>query len=335
MMVIRAQSCPDRFLRTIDRQTPADLDLHLVLDNYAAHKTPTIQQWLLAHPRFHPHFTPTYSSWLNLVERWFAELTNRKLRRSTHRSVAALEADVQAWIEAWNANPKPFIWTKTADQILETIAAYCQRINGSGHQMPRSLVTPVHQGGFHRMQNPHRRCPVPREPFGVRTQLPGVTSAAGSTLRGRLWTSIAGGTESGVEIDCSASSGAALAARHRRHVSPGRPRKVFVRLSDEEFQQVEAAAGMVRLTPSDYAGEVTVAAARAAAGVGGPGTGSEPAVLQRELFAVRTALVGAAVVPDADRCSAAVDRVDELADRLHGCSSGRDLPDSFPQRRRG
>ncbi|OKI76308.1 IS630 family transposase [Micromonospora sp. CB01531] len=122
-----------RFLRTIDRATPPELDLHLVLDNYATHKTPAIQQWLLKHPRFHLHFTPTYSSWLNLVERWFAELTNRKLRRSAHRSVAALEADVTAWIDAWNADPKPFVWTKTADDILETIAAYCQRINDSAH----------------------------------------------------------------------------------------------------------------------------------------------------------------------------------------------------------
>jgi transposase len=122
-----------RFLRTIDRATPPDLDLHLVLDNYATHKTPAIQQWLLKHPRFHLHFTPTYSSWLNLVERWFAELTNRKLRRSTHRSVADLETDVADWIEAWNADPKPFVWTKTADDILETIAGYCQRINDSAH----------------------------------------------------------------------------------------------------------------------------------------------------------------------------------------------------------
>jgi transposase len=122
-----------RFLRTIDATTPPELDLHLVLDNYATHKTPAIQQWLLKHPRFHLHFTPTYSSWLNLVERWFAELTNRKLRRSAHRSVAALEADMAAWIDAWNNNPKPFVWTKTADDILSTLAAYCQRINDSAH----------------------------------------------------------------------------------------------------------------------------------------------------------------------------------------------------------
>jgi transposase len=121
------------FLRTIDKATPSDVDLHLIVDNYGTHKTPQIHQWLVKHPRFHLHFTPTYSSWLNMVERWFAELTNRKLRRSTHRSVAALEADVKTWIEAWTADPKPFIWTKTADQILETIAAYCSRINDSGH----------------------------------------------------------------------------------------------------------------------------------------------------------------------------------------------------------
>jgi transposase len=122
-----------RFLKTIDKATPRGVDLHLIVDNYATHKTPQIHQWLVKHPRFHLHFTPTYSSWLNLVERWFAELTNRKLRRSTHRSVAALEADVKAWIEAWNADPKPFVWTKTADQILDTLAAYCTRINDSGH----------------------------------------------------------------------------------------------------------------------------------------------------------------------------------------------------------
>lgn len=88
---------------------------------------PTNRGW----PRFHLHFTPTSASWMNLVERWFAELTNRKLRRSAHRSVTELKADVQAWINAWNEDPKPFVWTKTADQILETLAAYCQQINDS------------------------------------------------------------------------------------------------------------------------------------------------------------------------------------------------------------
>ena len=117
------------FLKLIDSAVPKDLDLHLVLDNYATHKTPAIKEWLIKHPRFHLHFTPTSSSWLNLVERWFAELTSRKLRRSAHRSVTELEADIRRWINEWNKNPRPFAWTKTADEILETLAAYCQRIS--------------------------------------------------------------------------------------------------------------------------------------------------------------------------------------------------------------
>ena len=126
-----------RFLKTIDANTPAELDLHLVCDNYATHKTPAIKTWLATHPRFHLHFTPTSGSWLNMVERWFGELTTRKLRRSTHRSVKALEDDVNAWIAAWNEDPKPFVWTKPADEILTNLANYCTRINkafnDSGH----------------------------------------------------------------------------------------------------------------------------------------------------------------------------------------------------------
>ena len=122
-----------KFLKTIDKAVPAQLELHLVCDNYATHKTPAIKTWLLRHPRFRLHFTPTSASWLNLVERWFAELTNRKLRRSTHRSIAELEADLTAWIQAWNQHPKPFVWTKTADEILSSLARYCQRISGAGH----------------------------------------------------------------------------------------------------------------------------------------------------------------------------------------------------------
>ncbi|AKH82928.1 transposase [Streptomyces sp. CNQ-509] len=122
-----------RFLKTIDAAVPKDLDLHLVLDNYATHKTEAAKKWLLRHPRFHLHFTPTSASWLNLVERWFAELTRRKLRRSAHRSVIELERDIRGWINEWNKNPKPFVWTKTADEILENLAAYCQRINDSRH----------------------------------------------------------------------------------------------------------------------------------------------------------------------------------------------------------
>ncbi len=122
-----------KFLQTLDREVPDELEVHLILDNASTHKTPAIQRWLVAHPRFVLHFTPTSSSWLNLVERWFAELTNKKLRRGTHRSVRQLNADITAWIETWNEDPKPFVWTKTADQILESIARYCTRTSDSGH----------------------------------------------------------------------------------------------------------------------------------------------------------------------------------------------------------
>ncbi len=122
-----------KFLQRIDADVPVDLDVHLVLDNSSTHKTPAIQRWLAAHPRFVLHFTPTSSSWLNLVERWFAELTTKKLRRGAHRSVRALNADIRGWIETWNDNPRPFVWTKTADEILDSIARYCTRINESQH----------------------------------------------------------------------------------------------------------------------------------------------------------------------------------------------------------
>ena len=122
-----------KFLQTLDREVPVEFEVHLVLDNSSTHKTPAIQKWLLTHPRFVLHFTPTSSSWLNLVERWFAELTTKKLRRGTHRSVRQLNADIRNWIETWNEDPKPFVWTKTADQILESIARYCNRTNESRH----------------------------------------------------------------------------------------------------------------------------------------------------------------------------------------------------------
>jgi transposase len=122
-----------KFLKTLDREVPPGLDVHLILDNSSTHKTPAIQNWLAAHPRFVLHFTPTSSSWLNLVERWFAELTSKQLRRGAHRSVGQLNADIRASIDTWNDDPKPFVWTKTADQILESIARYCNRINESRH----------------------------------------------------------------------------------------------------------------------------------------------------------------------------------------------------------
>jgi transposase len=126
-----------KFLNQLDREIPAELAVHLICDNYATHKTPEIRRWLARHPRFQLHFTPTSSSWLNLVERFFAELTTRLLRRGVHRSVAELETDIRDWITNWNNNPRPYVWTKTAEQILESIGAYCQRLlhatNDSGH----------------------------------------------------------------------------------------------------------------------------------------------------------------------------------------------------------
>ncbi len=121
------------FLIKIDRAVPAEYAVHVVLDNASTHKTPAVKRWLAAHPRFVLHFTPTSSSWLNLVERWFGELTTKKLQRGTHRSVRALNTGIRAWINTWNDNPKPYIWTKTADQILDSIARYCTRINDSRH----------------------------------------------------------------------------------------------------------------------------------------------------------------------------------------------------------
>ncbi len=122
-----------QFLQRIDAEVPGDLDVHLVLDNSSTHKTPLIHRWLARHPRFHHHFTPTYSSWLNQVERWFAQLTEKQIRRGTHRSTRALEDAIRCYIAASNAGARPFAWVKTADQILESIAAFCQRTSVPGH----------------------------------------------------------------------------------------------------------------------------------------------------------------------------------------------------------
>ncbi|MGH9022343.1 MAG: IS630 family transposase [Acidimicrobiia bacterium] len=121
------------FLERIDAEVPDELAVHLVLDNYATHKTPAIKRWLLRHPRFHLHFTPTGASWLNLVERWFAELTTKKIKRGAHTSVPGLERDIRGWIVTWNHNPRPYVWVKTADQILDSLAKYCARISNSAH----------------------------------------------------------------------------------------------------------------------------------------------------------------------------------------------------------
>lgn len=122
-----------RFLNQIDKEVPAGLDVHVVLDNSSIHRSAMIQRWLARHRRFSFHFTPTYSSWMNLVERWFAELTTKWIRRGAHRSERELVESIQSWIDNWNQNPRPFVWHKTADDIFETMATYLQRIPNSGH----------------------------------------------------------------------------------------------------------------------------------------------------------------------------------------------------------
>jgi len=117
------------FLNKVNRQVPKDLDVHVILDNLSTHKTPAVHAWLLRHRRFHFHFTPTYGSWMNMVERWFSALTTKKLQRSAHRSVKELAADIESWVDNWNENPVPFVWHKTAEQILERLADYCTAIN--------------------------------------------------------------------------------------------------------------------------------------------------------------------------------------------------------------
>jgi len=132
-----------RFLNLIDASVPAPLDVHVVLDNSSTHKTPSIQRWLVRQPRFTLHFTPTYSSWLNLVERWFAELTTKWIKRGCHRSVRDLVASIRTWITNWNDDPKPFVWHKSADEILDSLAAYRQRINDSDHEMAAATIARV------------------------------------------------------------------------------------------------------------------------------------------------------------------------------------------------
>ena len=122
-----------KFLIAIDKTVPEGLDVHLVCDNYGTHKTPLVKAWLAKHPRFHMHFTPTGSSWLNQVERWFGHLTDQKIRRGVHKSVQALEDDIRRWVKSWNDDPKPFVWKKTAEEILTSLSRYISRISGAGH----------------------------------------------------------------------------------------------------------------------------------------------------------------------------------------------------------
>lgn len=121
------------FLRTIETSVPEDMDVHLVMDNYGTHKTPSVKNWFARHPRFHVHFTPTSASWINQVERWFATLTEKQIRRGTHRSTRELERAIRDYLQNYNAAPKPFVWTKSADAILASIERFCMRISDSRH----------------------------------------------------------------------------------------------------------------------------------------------------------------------------------------------------------
>ena len=121
------------FLRLIDKQVPEELDVHIVVDNYASHKHPKIKGWLARNERFHMHFIPTYSSWLNQVERWFGLITDRAIRRGSFSSVKDLVAKIDTFVTAWNKDSTPFVWHATAESILEKIARLCTRISGTGH----------------------------------------------------------------------------------------------------------------------------------------------------------------------------------------------------------
>jgi transposase len=120
-----------KFLTAIDKTVPEGLDIHVVCDNYGTHKTPVVKAWLARHPRIHLHFTPTGSSWINQVERWFGFLTDQLIRRGVHKSVQSLEHDIREWVETWNDDPKPFVWKKTAEEILDSLARYLQRVIGN------------------------------------------------------------------------------------------------------------------------------------------------------------------------------------------------------------
>ena len=121
------------FLRHLNTCVPAELDLHLIVDNYATHKHAKVRAWLAQHSRFHVHYTPTYSSWLNQVERWFGLITQRAIRRGSFRSVKELVAKIDAFVQHYNRSSRPFVWTATADSILQKIARLCSHISGTAH----------------------------------------------------------------------------------------------------------------------------------------------------------------------------------------------------------
>jgi len=121
-----------KFLNRVDAHVPADQEVHVILDNYGTHKTPKVRRWFVRHPRSHLHFTPTSASWINQVERFFAEITTRRIRRGAFRSVPALEQAIRDYLAHRNKKPKPFFWTATADSILDKIKRHCERTRLTG-----------------------------------------------------------------------------------------------------------------------------------------------------------------------------------------------------------
>jgi len=141
-LVVLSAYSEDEFLDLIEAQVPRRLDVHIIMDNYSTHKTALIRNWFAKRPRFHVHVTPTYGSWLSLVERWFSELTMKQIRRGTFRSVPQLKAAIQEFIAAHQADPKPFAWTKSADEILASIARFAQRtVDAHAPHVSRTSVT--------------------------------------------------------------------------------------------------------------------------------------------------------------------------------------------------
>src|SRR6266702_3030679 len=222
---------------------PHVLQIHIIADNYATHKTPAVQEWLAKHPRFRVHFTPTSSSWLNQVERWFGLLTGKLLRRGAHKSVRQLEKDILAWVDTWNENPRPFIWTKSAEEILESLGRLLQRIKDPGHQARarlRSELPPVGAASAPACRDRPR---------------PGLADLAlvvlgGPRLRGPLTMPAAGSRWSGVVGD-----GGPVVVRGRAPVAgSGHVQPASVRADSQPGGFVDAAGADVRARPQLRAG---------------------------------------------------------------------------------
>ena len=221
------------FLNLIDRTVPDELAVHVICDNASTHKAPEIERWLKRHRRFTLHYTPTYSSWLNQVERWFSELTTKKLRRATHRSVAELRRDINDWVEHWNNNPRPFIWRKTADEILDNLAHISNEStthDTSRRPRPSTVIpTPGRAPRGRRPRCRRRRCRLGAMTAASAAHVSGPTRPSTSrpwVVLERAHRRVGGRPEVAVDLDgrdptatsepCSASTARPLSQRRRR-----------------------------------------------------------------------------------------------------------------------